>query len=71
MKVLINGKDYDLSLQTGKNLQQALKLFLNSNQHQGTFAVALNGEFMSKDSYQHTQLKANDSIDVLFPIQGG
>mgnify|MGYP000385500958 CR=1 FL=1 len=71
MKVLINGQDYDLSMQTEQNLQQALKLFLNNNQHQGTFAVALNGEFMSKESYQDTQLTANDSIDVLFPIQGG
>ncbi len=71
MKILINGQSYDLALLTEKNLQQALKLFLNNNQVQGTFAVALNGEFIAKESYQNTQLTASDSIDVLMPIQGG
>lgn len=71
MKVKINGQSYDLALLTEKNLQQALKLFLNDNQHQGSFAVALNGEFISTGNYQSTQLTTQDSIDVLFPIQGG
>ncbi|MCJ8319501.1 MAG: sulfur carrier protein ThiS [Colwellia sp.] len=71
MKVLVNGQGYELALPTEQNLQQALQLFLNNNQHQGTFAVALNGEFIGKESYQNTQLSANDSVDVLFPIQGG
>jgi len=71
MNVLINGQGYKLALPTEQNLQQALTLFLNNNQHQGTFAVALNGEFVGKESYQETELSANDSVDVLFPIQGG
>ena len=71
MNILINGQSYDLAMLPEQSLQQALKLFLNDNQHQGTFAVALNGDFIAKESYQQTKLTANDSIDVLFPIQGG
>ncbi|SET23664.1 sulfur carrier protein ThiS [Thalassotalea agarivorans] len=36
-----------------------------------TFAAALNGEFVARDDYNHTQLKSGDSIDVMLPIQGG
>ena len=71
MNILINGKSYEIAILSEQNLQQALALFLNDNQHQGTFAVALNGEFIAKESYQQTMLEVNDSIDVLFPIQGG
>ena len=75
MRILINGQSFDLTMLSSQSLHQALKLYLNrngnDNQHRGTFAVALNGDFIGKESYQHTLLKANDSIDVLFPIQGG
>ena len=71
MKILINGQHYELCEITEKNIHQALKLYLNKNQHQETFAVALNGDFVDKESYRHTKLTTNDSIDVLFPIQGG
>lgn len=78
MNIYINGQVYAISplKKPGEklhrqNLQQALKIFLNSQQASGTFAVALNGEFIDRYHYQQTTLNNNDKIDVLFPIQGG
>jgi len=71
MNIFMNGQRYDISLLTEQNLQQALKVFINNQQPQGTFAVAVNGEFVDRTHYQQTQLVANDKVDVLFPIQGG
>lgn len=73
MNVFINGESF--ALQTSENettvVNQALLQFLNVNQQQTTFAVALNSEFVGRGDYARTSIKANDSIDVLFPIQGG
>ena len=71
MNIFINGKSYDIAKLSEQNLQKTLKIFLREKQHQGTFAVALNGDFIAKEHYQQTKLAANDSIDVLFPIYGG
>lgn len=38
---------------------------------QGPFAVALNGQFVSKAQYQTTKVSMKDKIDILSPIQGG
>ena len=67
--IFINGQAFDLTSE--QTLQQALALFLTEQQSQMSFAVALNGDFVEKSSYQTTQVTANDSIDVLFPIVGG
>ncbi len=45
--------------------------FLTEQQTQTSFAVALNGQFVSKATYQSTALKENDALDILFPIVGG
>lgn len=37
----------------------------------GLFAVALNGQFVSKQDYHHTALTADDRIEILSPITGG
>ncbi len=71
MKIFINGQAYDLTPLTNKTITDALELFLNAEQQKQSFAVAVNGDFVSKNDYQQTLLKANDSLDVLFPIQGG
>lgn len=34
-------------------------------------AVAINGEFVSRGSYNNTQLHAGDMLDVVSPVQGG
>ncbi len=70
MKLYINGQEQVLKPEQAI-LSSALSLFLNDNQAKSSFAVAVNGDFVSKDSYSNTALKSNDSIDVLFPIVGG
>ncbi len=70
MKLFINGEAITLSdIQT--SVEDALQVFLTENQQQQSFAVALNGSFVSKGTYQQTRVNVGDSLDVLFPIQGG
>jgi len=54
-----------------QTLITALAVFLTGEQQQQSFAVALNGDFVGKEDYQETSINQGDSIDVLFPIQGG
>ncbi|MFT5756034.1 MAG: sulfur carrier protein [Alteromonadaceae bacterium] len=70
MKLYINGQEQVLKPEQA-TLATALSLFLHDNQTKSSFAVAINGDFVGKDSYSNTLLQANDSIDVLFPIVGG
>jgi len=35
------------------------------------FAVALNGTFVAIARYEDTIVRANDSIEILAPVQGG
>ncbi|TWX58537.1 sulfur carrier protein ThiS [Colwellia hornerae] len=53
------------------DISMALQYYLTSEQQQQSFAVALNGDFVGKAYYQKTIINPGDSIDVLFPIQGG
>lgn len=71
MNIFINSKNFLLTSENGGNVAQALNLFLNEDQTQTTFAVALNSQFVSKTNYESTQLKDGDALDVLFPIVGG
>ena len=70
MKLFINGQS--ISLETEKpSLLVALQCYLTPDQQQQSFAVALNGNFVSKTDYPQTSVNRGDSVDVLFPIQGG
>ena len=77
MNVFINGKSFTLVINDTKSetdafvIAQALEQFLNEYQQQTTFAVALNSDFVGRGDYAQTPIKEGDSIDVLFPIQGG
>jgi len=73
MHVFINGErfTFDVNEQVTLVVEQALAKFLSAEQQQTTFAVAVNSEFVGRDEYATLTLKAGDSIDVLFPIQGG
>lgn len=75
MNIFINGKAYTLPASTNQEhshtVEAALKLFLTEQQTQTSFAVALNGDFVSKPSYSSTPINADDALDVLFPIVGG
>jgi len=69
MKIYINGESIDIDTQA--TITQALTRYLTSEQLSMSFAIACNGDFVEKSLYAHTLLNENDSIDVLFPIQGG
>ncbi|WNC70606.1 sulfur carrier protein ThiS [Thalassotalea psychrophila] len=72
MKLYINGQSFPLT-KNGNTLEQAINQYMDSQNKSLdlSFAVALNGNFISKDDYAQTKLNDGDSIDVLFPIQGG
>lgn len=70
MKVFINGQPIAIEGEKPTVLL-ALQHYLTPEQHQQSFAVARNGDFVGKSDYQQTGLKQGDCIDVLFPIQGG
>jgi sulfur carrier protein len=70
MKLFINGQS--ISIETDEpTLLVALQCYLTPYQQQQSFAVALNGNFVSKTDYPQTSVNRGDSVDVLFPIQGG
>lgn len=71
MNIFINGENTDLSAINQATVTDALAAFLSEHQTQLSYAVAVNGTFVSKDNYSTTKLKANDTLDVLFPIVGG
>lgn len=72
MQIYINGNSVKLTDATAPvNIEAALVNALPKKQQQQSFALALNGDFVGKDDYANTELKNNDSIDILFPIVGG
>ena len=70
MNIHINGQAYSLSHEVTITVSAALAMYFIEPQ-QSTFAVALNGDFVSKEEYDSTLVKNGDSVDVLLPIQGG
>lgn len=70
MNIHINGELLSLTNKE-QSVAGALDVYLTAQQALLSFAVALNGEFVSKDDYATTALSSGDSLDVLFPIQGG
>jgi len=70
MNIHINGEPLSLA-NDEQSVASALGSYLTEQQTLLSFAVALNGEFVSKENYEQTTVSSGDSIDVLFPIQGG
>ena len=70
MNIHINGQAYPLNHEAQITVSAALTLYFIEPQ-QSTFAVALNGDFVSREDYDNTSVKNGDSIDILLPIQGG
>ncbi|TPH13395.1 sulfur carrier protein ThiS [Litorilituus lipolyticus] len=70
MNIHINGQAFTIEHEASINVTAALKLHFITAQ-QSTFAVALNGDFVSKADYDTTRVHNGDSLDVLLPIQGG
>lgn len=70
MNVFINGQAIEIEADN-PNLFIALQLYLTAKQQKQSFATALNSDFIGKSDYQQTLVNHGDSIDVMFPIQGG
>lgn len=70
MNIHINGQAYPLAHEAKITVRAALAMYFIEPQ-QSTFAVALNGDFVSKEDYGTTFVKNGDSVDILLPIQGG
>ncbi len=70
MNIFING-DLFIIKHEEAYVNHALQQFLSDAQKDTTFAVALNSDFIGRSDYAGTSIKEGDSIDVLFPIQGG
>ncbi len=70
MNLFINGQNTIVE-SDNPNMWEALQQYLSDEQQKQSFAVALNGDFVGKSDYQNTLVNQGDSIDVLFPIQGG
>jgi len=70
MKIFINGQSINFASEQ-VTVAEALQQFLSPEQQQQSYAVAVNADFVGKQQYAHTALAQGDSIDVLFPIQGG
>ncbi len=75
MNIIINGENLKLGTASSEShdnsVASALSQYLSATQTETSFAVAVNGDFVAKESYASTVLHNNDSIDVLFPIVGG
>ena len=71
MKLLINGESYHIESTPSPVVEDALSLFISEQQAKLSYAVALNGTFVGKQTYLSTPIKENDALDVLFPIVGG
>lgn len=64
--VTFNGASHNI----GVNI--SLAQFLKSQAFELTYAaLAINREFIPRDEYATTKLKANDKIECVMPMQGG
>ena len=66
IKVSINGEVK--TIKDGLNINELLK---ELNYVEKGFALAINMTFIAINSYEKTQLKEGDKIDILAPVQGG
>ena len=65
-RLLVNGKT--VAFEEPCTLEQALRTL----GHRGrTFAVAVDGAFVSRDRYATFRLDGGESLEVLSPMQGG
>jgi len=69
MNVLINSQEQTVS--ESACLADVLADFSQSKNITGSFAVALNAQFIAKGHYAQTTLNAGDKIDIMSPIAGG
>ncbi len=70
LSIIVNDSRVDLSLPIG-SLLDCVVAQLPICQQQQPFAIQVNGCFIPRSDYQHTQIDTNDKLDVLLAAPGG
>jgi len=66
MQIFVNGEGQAIDRPT--DLSSLLQQLGYSG---GTFAVAVNGDFVPRADYPRTEIKGGDTLDVVAPVVGG
>ncbi len=66
ISVSINGERQQLS--AGQSIAAALA---SLGYEAAKVAVAINGEFVPRSDYAAREIRANDELDIVAPVQGG
>ena len=66
MQLLVNGEKF--TFESGETLAALLQQLGYSGE---TFAVAINGDFVPRATYEQTSLNIGDSLDIVAPVVGG
>ncbi len=66
IEIVINGKKQNLKKDI--NIKEMIEIL---GYEDNSFAVALNGTFVSLKAYENTKIQAKDTIDILAPMVGG
>jgi len=66
IEIIVNGEKQNITF--GINIKEMLK---ELNYTKEGFALALNGTFVAINAYESTIIKADDTVEILSPVQGG
>jgi len=65
IEIVVNGKKERMN---ACNIQELIEIL---GYHDNSFAVAINGTFVSLKKYEETMIKSDDEIEILAPMVGG
>lgn len=54
-----------------ENTQPLSEILIHQGYTEGSFAVALNRNFVPRSAYATTYLSENDMVEIITPMQGG
>ncbi|HIP03004.1 MAG TPA: sulfur carrier protein ThiS [Campylobacterales bacterium] len=66
IEIVINGEKQ--SLKEDINIKEMIEIL---GYEDNSFAVAINGTFVSLKAYENTKIQEQDTIDILAPMVGG
>lgn len=69
--IKIRSNNETIEIQDRLSLKDFLDRQLASSELMEPFAVALNGEFVSRSRYKETALSEGDTLDIVAPVGGG
>ena len=66
IEIIVNGERK--TIPGGLSVKEAIRALAYTTEG---FALALNGTFVAINAYESTFIQANDSMEILSPVQGG